>query len=215
MKWILRGSNSCVVSYWKNPLVLARIHAISKEIDLLQGINESYQLFITLKNTEKIDGDVAEVGVYTGGTARIIAENKGNRKLYLFDAFDEGLPEPVFLHGGILFNTNQLNASFEKVQKYFENMPDVFIHKGIFPESSRSIKDKKFSFVHLDVDLYKGTKDCLEFFYPRMNKGGVILSHDYGTLAGVQQAFDEFFADKPEPLIEMSGSQVLVVKCPL
>src|SRR3989338_3744494 len=41
------------------------------------------------------------------------------------------------------------------------------------------IKNKKFSLVHFDVDTYESTKNSIEFFYPRMTRGGVILSHDY------------------------------------
>jgi hypothetical protein len=46
-----------------------------------------------------------------------------------------------------------------------------------------------------------------------MTTGGVILSHDYITAPGVQKAFDEFFVDKPEPVVETAGSQCMVVKC--
>jgi len=75
------------------------------------------------------------------------------------------------------------------------------------------LKYKKFAFVHLDVDLYQSTQDCLEWFYPRMSRGGVIVSHDYlSATQGVKRVFDEFFADKPEPILELSGSQCLVIK---
>jgi hypothetical protein len=75
------------------------------------------------------------------------------------------------------------------------------------------VKDRQFSLVNFDVDTYESTKKCLEFFYPRMNPGGVILSHDYITAPGVQKAFDEFFVDKPEPVVETAGSQCIVIKC--
>jgi hypothetical protein len=45
-----------------------------------------------------------------------------------------------------------------------------------------------------------------------MNPGGIIISHDYLTAPGVQKAFCEYFADKPEPVIETAGSQCFVVK---
>ena len=52
-----------------------------------------------------------------------------------------------------------------------------------------------FSFVHLDVDLYQSTKDGLAWFYPRLNRGGILISHDYSNADGVRKAFDEFFAE--------------------
>lgn len=72
---------------------------------------------------------------------------------------------------------------------------------------------KKFCFVHLDVDLYKSTKDCLEFFYPRMVRGGIILTHDYNyVFKGVKKAYNEFFANKPEAVIKLADYQALMVK---
>ncbi|NLE39771.1 MAG: macrocin-O-methyltransferase, partial [Pirellulaceae bacterium] len=53
---------------------------------------------------------------------------------------------------------------------------------------------------------------CLEYFYPRMIPGGIILSHDYDILAGVMKAFHEFFADKPESIIELPTTQCMVVR---
>jgi len=61
------------------------------------------------------------------------------------------------------------------------------------------------------VDLYKSTIDCLGFFYPRMIQGGIILTHDYHT-DGVQTAFKEFFDGKKIPIIELTGSQCMVIK---
>ena len=74
--------------------------------------------------------------------------------------------------------------------------------------------DKKFSFVHLDVDIYTSTLEALKFFYPRINRGGAILSHDYPGAVGVKKAFDEFFEDKPEIVIELptGTGQALVIK---
>jgi hypothetical protein len=45
-----------------------------------------------------------------------------------------------------------------------------------------------------------------------MTPGGIILSHDYVTAPGVKKAFDDFFEDKKEPVLETAGSQCLVVK---
>ena len=42
--------------------------------------------------------------------------------------------------------------------------------------------------------------------------GGVILSHDYSCLDGVREAFAEFLADCPERAIELSSSQVMLIR---
>jgi hypothetical protein len=66
--------------------------------------------------------------------------------------------------------------------------------------------------VNLDVDTHESTKQCLEFFYPRLSPGGILISHDYITAPGVKKAFDDFFLGKAEPVLETAGSQCLVVK---
>lgn len=72
-----------------------------------------------------------------------------------------------------------------------------------------------FAMVHLDCDLYLPTKAALEFFYPKMVRGGLLILHDYdsGCWPGVTLAADEFFADKPEGLIRIpdkSGTAAMI-----
>ena len=53
---------------------------------LLEDI-EAYHIYMASKITRKVPGDIAEVGVYKGGSAKIICSAKGDRALYLFDTF--------------------------------------------------------------------------------------------------------------------------------
>lgn len=205
------------VSQWQ----LLKIHKKTEDFELVKTIQrekhtlmwptETMQILFCAKAARKIDGDFAEVGVYLGGSAKLVAEVKGEKHLYLFDTF-AGLPTTNEKDESSM-SKNQYSAPYDLVSKYLQNYPRVFLHRGFFPrETSDFVKDKKFAFVHLDVDLYQSTLEGLEFFYPRMNKGGIILSHDYSSLKGVNLAFNEFFADKVEPIIELSTSQCLVVK---
>ena len=68
------------------------------------------------------------------------------------------------------------------------------------------------SFPDLDVDLYESTLEGLKFFYPRMSRGAILISHDYQSATGVDRAFSEFFSDKPESVVSLSGYQCLVTK---
>jgi hypothetical protein len=173
------------------------------------GVDEAYLIHSAVLGTAKIPGDIAEVGVFRGGTARVICEAKGDRALHLFDTF-EGLPEPGEIDS--VFRKGEYACSLESVRSYLEGLPRVQFYKGYFPATGEPVKDRLFSFVHLDVDLYESSAQALAFFYPRMSPGAVIISHDYVEFPGVRNAFDEFFADKPEPVVEMSGNQCLVVK---
>ena len=174
--------------------------------------DENYTLYSSIININHLDGDIAEVGVYRGGTAKLICEVKGNKSLFLFDTF-EGLPET---HANDLnLKKNWLNdTSVVHVRDYLNKYENVHFLKGLFPETAKPIKHKIFSFVHLDTDLYKSTLDALEFFWPRLVLGGRIVSHDYNTtsMPGIKKAFKEFFKDNPEKLIEIADTQIMVIK---
>ena len=179
-----------------------------------QSNEEISNLRLFVEQTKDIDGDVAEVGVYEGGTASVIYDAMNPKKhLYLFDSFEQGFVgagqyDPPWIAELTAGHPN-LQSSYSGVVEYFKGKPNVTIVKGSFPQSENGLlKDKKFSFVHLDVDIYLPTKESLEFFYPKMSKGGVIISHDYfhSDLHGVKKAMDDFFADKPEKIISNPNS---------
>ena len=173
--------------------------------------DEKYTLYSSMKAVSQLDGSIAEVGTYKGGSAKILCELKDQKKIHLFDTF-EGLPQPSnkeLVKAGWLSDT-----SLKSVKNYLSEYNNVFLYKGYFPETARNLTSEKFCLVHLDTDLYQSTLDSLEFFWPKMVKGGRIISHDYNAIeiGGVKQAFKEFFKTSPEILIEIADTQILVVK---
>lgn len=186
--------------------VVERVYA---EREMLLHPIEAYNVHTLAKKSLKNPGDFAEVGVFRGASAKLICEAKGNRALHLFDTF-AGLPSPSTLDSR--FDSGQFASDFEDVKRYLSAYPNLMWHKGLFPETATPVQDRKFAFVHLDVDLYEGTLHALQFFYPRMSPGGLIVSHDYAYAEGVQAAFDEFFVDKPEVVVEIGSTQCLVSK---
>ena len=92
---------------------------------------------------------------------------------------------------------------------------DVELHAGWIPERFSEIVDGDFCFVTVDVDLHAPTRDSIEFFYPRMVPGGVMLFDDYGSgfqSPGTAKAIDDFMADKPESVIASPTAQAFIVK---
>jgi len=172
---------------------------------------EKFTLYSSMKAVSYLEGDVAEVGVYKGGSAKILCETKADKELHLFDTF-EGLPETKkedLVKGCWLKDT-----SLGKVKNYLKNYNKVFFYKGSFPDTAFPVLDKKFCFVHLDTDIYQGTLDGLKIFWPRMVKGGRIVSHDYNNedCPGVKRAFKEFFSNNPEKIIDIADTQGMVIK---
>jgi hypothetical protein len=176
---------------------------------------EAFLLYSLVKATANLPGDIAEVGVFMGCSAKIICEADDKRTVHLFDTF-EGLPAISGFDDSGLFKQGQYASSLDSVRDYLRQYRNVCFYKGLFPETAGPVGDKTFSFVHIDADLYGPTLESLKFFYPRMCRAGMILGHDYPASKGVVKAFDEFFRDKPEPVhglhARMSSGQCLVVK---
>jgi hypothetical protein len=201
-----------LLSYYKNPKAIQTIKKIRRRNTLLLTNFEAYQLWACVRAAQKLQGDFAEVGVFEGASAQLICEAKAERSLHLFDTF-EGLPKQKISAQDAFITEGQYASSFEKVKNKLSPYSNVRMYKGIFPdETAHYVNNVTFAFVHLDVDIYKTTFDCLNFFYPKMVKGGIILSHDYNDIIGVKAAFQDFFSEKNETVIELSTNQCLVIK---
>jgi O-methyltransferase len=164
-----------------------------------------------------IDGSVAELGVYKGTTAKVLHTLLPRRRLFLFDTF-EG-----FDRLDLGFEREQGGAaavfkdiSFDAVREFLGDSPMVRFCKGRFPETTTQVPpDEQFALVHLDADLFRPTLDALTFFYPRVVPGGLIIMHDYSSLAwpGIREAVDGFFRDKPEgPVLVPDKSGTAIVR---
>ena len=196
--------------------------------DLNRGLtvtqDESYTIYSSVLATLPLSGSIAEVGVYQGTTARLIAELKGEKKLFLFDTF-EGMPnEKISTKDDWELNTHR-DTSLSHVKQYLSGYSNVSFIQGQFPESISNssdaslIHDEKFCLVNLDVDLYKSTLDGLEFFFPRLVDGGRLVSHNYnlknspgGRTPGVKKAFLEYFSGQEHKIIEIAETQCMVLK---
>jgi len=169
-------------------------------------------LTLAMEATRRCSGDVAECGVYKGGTAKILAELVRDRPIHLFDTFS-GMPETdpeKDLHKAGDFNDTSLTS----VRQYLSDHDNVNYAQGLIPHSLACVKDKEFSFVHIDLDIYSAIKSACEFFYPRIQAGGLLLFDDYGypSCPGARVAVEEFFEGKPEVAIAMSTGQCMVRK---
>lgn len=151
---------------------------------------------------EKIFGSVAEVGVYRGEMSRFIHAVVPERRLYLFDTF-KGFPaSDLDVAGDERFSDTDARS----VAATFGNDANIVIRKGYFPNTTQGLEREMFSFILLDLDLYKPTMAGLDFFYPRLTPGGFLVLHDYNSPESdhaISRAVHEFLADKPERVMEI------------
>jgi len=145
-----------------------------------------------------VQGAIAECGVYKGDFAKLMARLMPDRTLYLFDTF-EGFDERdnTGLDDSYLFDVRAKeqifkDTSVELVLSQIGHQVDTIIRKGYFPKTTEGIETERFSLVSLDTDLYEPIMAGLEFFWVRLNPGGFIFIHDFGSINGVKKAVIEF-----------------------
>lgn len=171
-----------------------------------------FMIYQLARHAAGLEGDFAEVGVFRGGTARLTARACPSKTLHLFDTFAgmPGVDRSVDHHREGDF----ADTSLEGVKAFLAGCENLAFHPGFFPDTAKGLEERRFAYLHCDVDIYESVLACLEFFYPRMTPGGVMLFDDYEwkDCPGVRKALDEFLAGKPERVIKTTLNQGLILR---
>lgn len=157
-----------------------------------------HELWSVLGELRDVPGAVLEVGVWRGGTGALLAA-RANRlgldeTIYLCDTW-QGVAKTgdvdIYYRDG-----KHDDASPEIVAKLITGMglSNVELLEGVFPEDTADrISDATFRLCHCDVDVYESAKGVVEWVWPRLASGGVVVFDDYGFPAcpGVTKLVDE------------------------
>lgn len=182
--------------------------------------------------TLAVPGARAECGVYRGATALLLAHAWRSRQtgfsgkdLFLIDSYagssTSGAQDLIPVRdpaGGArlepFFPAGKTDTSPELVRGFFGEFPDARICAGWIPQVFATLPERDWAFLHLDVTLFEPTLAALEYFYPRLNSGGVILCDDYGSIfcPGSQKAWDEFCGRRGIAFIVLGNRQSVLIK---
>jgi O-methyltransferase len=196
---------------WRDDAAFVSLLTAAGEVSMLNPA-KMYSLYQFARSVATLPGDAAELGVFRGGSARVLGSVLRGRTLHLFDTFS-GMPfhdpaKDYHLSGDFR------DTSLASVQSFLQGLDGLVFHQGTFTETLPSVADRTFAFVHVDADLYASVRECCEFFYPRLTRGAILLFDDYGFVScpGAREAVDEFFASRPEVPVYLLTGQCLVVK---
>jgi O-methyltransferase len=189
-----------------------RLYALYKSVEYIVSAN--------------LDGDFAETGVWRGGSCMLIAEtllalSSSSRRIFLFDTF-AGHPQPdadkdIDIWGNLAIDewqriTGEGNhawgyVSLAEVQANlaltaYPTNKLVFV-KGMVEETVRYVPTMdKLALLRLDTDWHDSTRASLEYLYPRLVSGGVLIVDDYGHYQGQRTAVDAY--------LKASGQSILL-----
>lgn len=182
---------------WQVDADFARIHDLVRR-NTFVDVWRCYELWTLVGELQAIPGAILEVGVWRGGTGAIMATRAAalgfTETVYLCDTWEDVVKTgavDTYYHDG-----KHDNTSPEIVEELVRRagLTNVQLLRGIFPEDTGDkIADETFRLCHIDVDVYQSAKDVLEWIWPRLSTGGVVVFDDYGFPAcpGVTKLVDE------------------------
>lgn len=178
-----------------------------------------YELWQLVAETTRLHGALIEVGVWRGGTGALIAKKaklEGIREtVYLCDTFTgvvkSGEQDSQYKGG------EHRDTSVEIVTGLLTSLAldNTTVLKGMFPEeTANAVSDNAFRFCHVDVDVYRSARDVVEWIWPKLVVGGIVVFDDYGfsSCDGVRMFVDEERGKQDRVVIHNLNGHAIIVK---
>lgn len=180
---------------------------LSCDVTRIGKILAHYELY---KRTIDLPGSFVECGVFKGASYSVFAmfrdllEHSSSRRFIGFDTFSR-FPETDFIHDKTFRQAFVDAAGDQSISK--EQMLTVLHQKRIdnnieliegnitktVPAYIKKHPELKISLLNLDTDVYEPAVTILEYLYPRIVGGGILILDDYGIAPGETKAVDDFF----------------------
>jgi O-methyltransferase len=168
-------------------------------------------------------GDFVECGVNTGILSLSICEYlnfaESGRQFFLFDTF-EGIPEHQAAPGEREAirskNARIYRSCYEQVQETFAPYPNVRLIRGTVPETLSDAAVDKVAYLSIDMNLAYPEVQALEFFWPKLVPGAIVVLDDY-AFAGHRPQYDAinaFAARRHVPVYTSPTGQGLIIRPP-
>lgn len=168
-----------------------------------------YELF---KMSRNVAGEIVECGVFKGASLvrfamfRKLFESAFEKKIIGFDSFAE-FPQTNFeedkkLRDHIVKEAGEQSISTDQLMEVLKNKGcenSVELIAGditvTIPEYIKNNPEIRISLLNLDTDIYEPSVTILENFYPKLEKGGILILDDYNVFPGETKAVDDYFKE--------------------
>lgn len=214
----------CETDYGFDNLYLEGLFATGTDPRPLRRRDRFRSLLKQFDRTVALDGRVAECGCFRGLSsyllcARLRARDKGfdGSGYEIYDSF-EGLSAPTDEDNpagaeelvAVSTRPGKFAHPLEEVRRSLSAFPGITYGAGWIPNAF-PVDERRYRFVHVDVDLYQPTKDSFEHFWPRLVPGGVIVCDDFNW-PGARRAIEEFAADAGAAFSVSPSNQAILTK---
>lgn len=165
-----------------------------------------------------VEGDFVECGVNRGGYSSAVmtftAFRRTGRRFFLLDSF-EGMPATYVRQQSPDHREFYVHYRdcYEEVKTRFKDEPVVLV-KGVIPESLSRADVQKVAFMSIDLNFADPEVAALEYFWPRLQVGGIVVCDDHGFKGfEAQRAAHVAFARRHNvPILALPTGQAVLVK---
>lgn len=165
-----------------------------------------------------LPGDFVECGVNRGFLSMAVATYTAfgrhtERRFFLIDTFSGLVPAQVSPEDRAAF-WNEYGDTHDAVVASFRPFPNVTVVRGVVPDCLPSLPVERVAYLSIDMNCVAPEIAALEFFWPRMTPGGVIILDDYGFAGheAQKQAADAFAQHHGVDLLPLPTGQALLLK---
>jgi hypothetical protein len=191
-------------------LYLAAMRAVRNPVLPLRRRDRFHRLGELFSETASLNGCIAECGCFQGLSAHFLCSLERLRLpafdgsgFFIFDSF-AGLSHPAEEDRianddrnaealRVMCQPGAFAASLQEVRENLCAFPGISFHPGWIPDAFEGLPEREYRFVNIDVDLYEPTLETLEYFFPRLCPGGLMVSDDY-SWPGARCALETFAA---------------------
>lgn len=199
-------------------------HAIGRERGSKDDIHIEWRIHTCIwaaQHAAALPGDFVECGVNTGIMSLAICEyvdfNQLDKDFWLFDTFSGVVLDQMT-------EAEQASGRDEAAKHYFECYDLAVANfapwararlvRGVIPQSLSTAPIDRVSYLCIDLNLVEPEKAALEFFWPKLVSGGVVVFDDYGwkQCRLQKEAHDEWARRNGVSILLLPTGQGLLIK---
>ena len=188
-----------------------------------EGFSLQWRVYIVCwfaNHVKNIKGDFVECGVNTGAYSRAVIDyidfQSLNKTFFLLDTFNGLVAEQISdneKNNGINKYLNSYRDVYNEVKSTFENLP-VKIIKGAVPDTLPQCDAQSIAYLSIDMNCVLPEIAAMEYFWPKVSTGGVVILDDYGFPNHIEQknAFDQFAKKNDIEILCLPTGQGIIIK---
>lgn len=174
------------------------------------------------KKVGTVEGTIVKCGTEAEGFSRIaifrkLVEAQSNKKVLVFEKVANDSCSHDSKSSFILMQSSGINIDYivktllkgvnEKISFVAGNL------NNSIPKYLIDNPELKISFLNIDLNDYEATLTTLQFFYPRLVNGGILIFDNYYKKRGNYNAFNDYFASAGIIINDCSGNNDFVISC--